>query len=184
MKDSQFVDRFCLKTVQYSLYLYEIQQFTSMITTRIQVPEHLREYMSAKCECDEGKAIRIPDKLDLYHYIYDLLEKRPADHPIDKGNLEIILPERSVGKRPESYNYLGIRSQRIIAKKIETMMWSEVHDLLDAMKHREGIEYKDAVHLFICKYRIESLTEDAFLKNYYRWRGIVRRREKRKYSRK
>lgn len=142
-----------------------------MITTRIQVPEHLREYMSTKCECEEGKAIRIPDKLDLYHFIYDLLEKRPADHPIDKGNLEIILPERSLGKRPESYNYLGIRSQRIIAKKIETMMWSEVHDLLDAMKHREGIEYKDAVHLFICKYRIESLTEDAFLKNYYRLEG-------------
>lgn len=156
----------------------------NMITTRIQLPEHLREYMSAKCECDSGKAIRIPDKLDLYHYIYDLLEKRPTDHPIDHGNLEIILPERSVGKRPESYNYLGIRSQRIIAKKIETMMWAEVHDLLDTMKHREGIDYKDAVHLFICKYRIESLTEDAFLKDYYRWRGTVRRREKRKYSRK
>lgn len=155
-----------------------------MTTTRIQVSEHLREYITGKCESDIGNPIRIPDRLDLYHVIYDLLEKRPINHPVDNGNLEIILPERSVGKRPEYYNYLSIRSQRIIAKKIETMMWAEVHDLLDTMKHREGIDYKDAVHLFVCKYRIESLTEDAFLKNYYRWRGTVRRREKRKYSRK
>lgn len=154
-----------------------------MTTTRIEVPEHLREYLENKYA--EGKSpVRLPNELDLYHTIYDLLEKRPVNHPVDSGNLELVLPERSVGKRPETYNYLGIRSQRIIVKKIETMMWAEVHELLDSMKHRDGIDYKDSVHLFICKYRIESLTEDAFLKNYYRWRGIVRRRKKRKYSHK
>lgn len=154
-----------------------------MITTRIEVPEHLREYIQAKFStCNEP--VRFPNELDLYHTIYDLLEKRPTDQPVDNGNLELVLPERSIGKRPETYNYLGLRSQRIIVKKMETMMWAEVHDLLDTLKHREGIDYKDSVHLFICKYCIESLTEDAFLKNYYRWRGLVRRRKKRKYLRK
>lgn len=155
-----------------------------MTTTRITVPEHLKEYICGKYGDESQSPVRIPDSLDLYHCIYDLLEKRPADQLIDRGNLELILPERSIGKRPESYNYLGVRSQKILAKKIEIMMWAEVHDLLDTLKHRDGIDYKDAVHLFICKYRIESLTEDAFLKNYYRWRGTVRRREKRKYQRK
>lgn len=155
-----------------------------MTTTRISVPEHLKEYIVGKYGIDSDNPVRLPDTLDLYHCIYDLLEKRPADHPVDRGNLELVLPERSIGKRPESYNYLGVRSQKILAKKIEIMMWAEVHDLLDTLKHRDGIDYKDAVHLFICKYRIDSLTEDAFLKNYYRWRGTVRRREKRKYQRK
>lgn len=156
-----------------------------MTTTRIKIPDHLCEYMKGKFGDFKDGPVRIPDSTDLYHIIFDLLEKRPVDHPVDYGNIEIILPERSVGKRPEIYNYLGIRSQRIICKKIETMMWAEVHDLLDEMKHREGIDYKDVVHLFIKKYCIESLTEDAFLKNYYRWRGTIRRRtKKRDYCRK
>ncbi len=156
-----------------------------MVTTRISLPPHLREYVRGRFANFSDGAVRFPDSLDIYHILFDLLEKRPSNCPVDSGNLEIILPERSVGKRPESYNYLGVRSQRIIARKIETMMWAEVHDLLDVMKHEEGVDYKDSVHLFICRYGIESLSEDAFLKNYYRWRGKVRRKaKKREYRRK
>ena len=151
-----------------------------MTTTRIQVPDHLCEYLKAKFGNFSDEPIRLPDDLDLYQILYDLLEKRPADHPVDYGNLEIILPERRIGKRPDSYNYLSQRSRRIIIRKIEVMMWAEVHTLLDDKKHQEGMDYKDAVHLFICRYSIEGLTEDAFLKNYYRWREKIRRRVKKR----
>lgn len=149
-----------------------------MTTTKINLPSHLCEYLRGKYADFTDGPVRLPDHLDLYHVIFDLLERRPADRPVDHGNLELVLPCRSVGKRPETYNYLGVRSQRILARKIETMMWAEVHDTLDTLKHRDGVDYKDAVHLFICRYGIESLSEDAFLKNYYRWRLKIRRAAK------
>ena len=155
------------------------------MTTKITLPEHLREYLQGKF-CDfEDKSVRFPDNCDLYHTLYDLLEKRPADCPIDRGNVEIFLPKRSCGKQPETYNYLGTRSQSILKQRIELMMLAELHDLIDEQKHRYGINYIDSVHGFMLRYGIESLTEDAFLKNYYRWRQQVRRKEKKhEYRRK
>lgn len=156
-----------------------------MITTRISIPQHLAEYIEGKYGSFTDGPVRLPDSSDLYHVIWDLLEKRPKTAGADSGNLELVLPERSYGKRPESYNYLGIRSQCIIGRKIDTMMWSEAHCYIDEQKHQHGVDYKDAVIRFRLKYGIESLSEDAFIKNYYRWRGKVRKKEKiRDYSRK
>ncbi len=146
-----------------------------MTTTKINLPPHLCEYLRGKYGDFKPDPIRLPDHTDLYHLIFDLLERRPAGCAVDRGNVEIVLPRRTEGKRPETYNYLGVRSQRIISRRVETLMWAEVHDLLDTLKHRDGMDYKDAVCLFIRRYGIESLSEDAFLKNYYRWRGKMRR---------
>ena len=151
-----------------------------MITTKIEVPPHLKEYLIGKF-CDlQDSPIRFPDRTDIYHFVYDLLERRPAKVPVDHGNLEIVLPERSTGKSPETYNYLGQRSQIILIRKITLMFWSEVHDYLDEQKHINGIEYINGIHTFMTRYGINSITEDAFLKNYYRWRAKIRRKEKKR----
>lgn len=154
------------------------------MTTKIVVPPHIREYLIGRYCSFQEMPIRFPDTQDIYHAIYDLLEKRPANIPIDKGNIEIHLPERSCGKSPEVYNYLGTRSQLIIVRKLELIMWAEAHDYLDTEKHRHGINYIISIHAFMNKYGITTLSEDAFLKNYYRWRAKVRQKEKRKYIRK
>lgn len=152
------------------------------MTTKIEIPAHLCEYLCGKFCSLKPEPVRFPDNLDIYHLIYDLLERRPAG-AVDHGNLEIYLPHRKIGKSPEEFNYLGKRSQSIIIRKIELMMWAEVHDFLDEQKHRLGIDYIDGVHTFMKKYGIDSLTEDAFLKNYQRWRAKVRRKgRKREYK--
>ena len=92
-----------------------------MITTKIEVPPHLKEYLIGKFCNMQDSPIRFPDNTDIYHFIYDLLERRPCN-VIDHGNLEIILPERSLGKNPKTYNYLGIRSQIILVRKIDRML--------------------------------------------------------------
>lgn len=155
-----------------------------MITTKIEVPKHLKEYLTGKFCYTQDIPVRLPDNSDLYHILYDLLERRPVNVPVDRGNLELCIPDRSIGKAPETYNYLGIRSQMIFCRKIDLMLWAEVHDFLDEQKHRYGIEYINGVHTFMMKYGICSITEDAFIKNYYRWRAKVRRKEnKRGYNR-
>lgn len=155
-----------------------------MVTTRISVAPHLAEYIEGKYGSFSDGPVRLPDSSDLYHVIWDLLEKRPKTAGADSGNLELVLPERSCGKRPENYNYLGVRSQQIISQKMELMMWADAHSFIDEQKHEQGIDYKDSVIRFRLKYGIESLSEDAFIKNYYRWREKVRQKEKkREYSR-
>lgn len=64
------------------------------------------------------------------------------------------------------------------------MMWAELHDLMDENKHINGIQFKESVFMFMRKYSIESITEDALLKNYQRWRDKLRRKQKRSYTRK
>lgn len=69
-------------------------------------------------------------------------------------------------------------------RKIETMMWAELHEYVDEQKHKYGVNFIISIHSFINKYDIQTLSEDAFLKNYYRWRVKVRQRAKRNYTRK
>ena len=149
-----------------------------MITSKIIIKPHLKEYAEAKF----GTPCRFPDKTDLYHVIYDLLEKRMTP-TIDKGNFEIVLPARAIGKRPESYNYISMRSARIIERRIENMFLAELHDLLLDHKHRYGVPYIESIHLFRSRYNLESISEDTLWKNCYRWKQLIRRKEKRKYSR-
>lgn len=152
-----------------------------MITTKIQVKPHLAEYLRGKYGAESG-VVRLPDDLDLYHTLWDLLIKRPTNS-IDVGNLELVLPDRRVGKSPEAFNYLSERGRTIMERRIEVMLWAELHDYLDEQKHCYGVEYADGVHVFKSKYVIGAITDDALLKNYYRWRDRVRKKKtKRDYK--
>lgn len=153
-----------------------------MITTKIQVAQHLAEYIIGKFGLRMNNPITLPENIPLYHFISDITLKRPVDRSIDNGNLEIVLPDRREGKNPRVYNFISNRSAKLVEDKIETMLWTELHEDLDHNKHRNGIEYCDTVHVFCCRYNIISITEDALLKNYYRWRNKVRRRNKEKRS--
>jgi hypothetical protein len=155
-----------------------------MITTKIFIKQHLKEYVTGKfCECRD-EPVHFPDKTDIYHIIWDLTERRPVSCRPDAGNLEIILPARREGKSPDTFNYLGLRAHKIIERKIENMFFAELHDLLTEEKHRFGISYIDSIYNFTKKYGIVSISEDGLKKDYYRWKQLLWRRKKRGYERK
>lgn len=155
-----------------------------MITVKITVEKPVAEYIRGKYFDHEAGAVRFPSDLDIYVLIYDLLQRRPVDSPVDSGNLEFILPERRAGKDPLSYNYLSGRAQKMLSDKMRLMMWAELHDYMDENKHIKGIQFKDSVFTFMRRYSIESISEDALFKNYQRWRYKLRRKQKRGYTRK
>lgn len=160
-----------------------------MITVKIQVEQYVAEYIRGKYFDPDVDAVRFPSKLDIYILVYDLLQKRPINCQLESGNLEFALPDRrdantAGGKSPEHFNYLSARAAKRLGDKMRLMMWAELHDLMDENKHLKGIQFKDSVFEFMCKYSIESITEDALLKNYQRWRDKQRRTTKRRYSRK
>lgn len=159
-----------------------------MITVKIKVDQHLSEYAIGKWGLDFTEPVRFPQNSDLYITVYDLTQRRPADARVDSGNLEIALPSRrecddfDIRKNPEVYNYISDRSAKIINNKIELQFWAELHELLDHEKHVNGIKYIDTVNYFFCKYKIESMTEDCAIKNFYRWREKLRQKTKRAYK--
>jgi len=158
-----------------------------MITTKITITPYLAEYMLGKYNNGADEAMKIPDPSDLYHLIWQLMSKRPKDCTgMDNGNLEIILPCRREGKNPQYYNYLSERSARMIENKIKQEFNEELHSMISDNAER-GREYLDieVVNMFMCNYCIESVTEDALLKNHQRWKENIRKmRVRRNYKKK
>ena len=154
-----------------------------MITATIQIKEYLAEYAYHKFGVENESFVRFPDTDYLYHVVYNLMDKRPIGTPADFGNLQIALPNRSRGKNPQSYNYICATGIRIIEKKIELRFWAELHDFVDERVHVYGEQYNASVFLFMKTFGITGITEDALIKNYYRWRSKTRRKiKKRKYT--
>lgn len=157
-----------------------------MIAVKINVPPVLAEYARGRYGDDEG-VVKFPAKADIYHTLYDLMQRRPDGAGPDRGNLTIALPDRregnmAAGKNPETYNWLSERSAHVIATRLKVMMWADLHDFMDENKHLRGVQFKESVYLFLTRYGIESISDDALLKNYQRWRQNMRRRNKRQYK--
>ena len=154
-----------------------------MMTTKISVEPYVAEYARGKYFDDKTCSVKFPSSLDLYVLIWDLMQRRPVDCPVDRGNLEFCLPDRRQGKAPEIYNYLSERSAKVIERKLKLMLWAELHEFIDEQKHLHGVQFKESVYIFMTRYGLESITEDALLKHYQRFRDRTRRRSKREYIR-
>lgn len=158
-----------------------------MITTSITIEPYLAEYLRGKYNNGSDEPFHIPDETDLYHSIWTLMVKRQRNQsPVDNGNLTFILPERRIGKDPKVYNYLSPRSVNLIEMEVRRMFNRELHIMMDE-NDMTGHELTniDVVHNFLCSYGIESITEDALLKNFYRWRDNIRKRKvRREYKKK
>lgn len=151
-----------------------------MVSVKISIKKHLEEYLRGKFnDCRNGMVV-LPDGLDLYHTLFDLMSRRPASCPLDFGSFEIALPDRRIGKDPAYYNYLSERSQLLFERRVEVMFFAELHDYADEKKHLEGIDYAESVYRFMRMYDITDISEDALIKNYYRWRRKIRRGNKKR----
>lgn len=153
-----------------------------MITTSIHIEPFLAEYLRGKYNNGANEPLHIPDNTDLYHTIWTLMSRRRKDQsPVDTGNLTLILPDRRIGKDPTSFNYLSPRSAKIIELEIRRMFNRELHTMMDENdQNNHELSNLDVVHNFLCSYAIEAISEDALIKNFYRWRDNIRKREKRR----
>ena len=158
------------------------------MSTRITIKPHLAEYCIGKWGSEFQEPVEFPAHTELYVTIYNLTMKRPVNCPLDSGNLEVVLPNRrndeimSIRKNPEVYNYISERASKILSRKIELYFWAELHETIDENSHRYRISYSETIYTFLAKYKIESITEDALLKNYQRWKENRRKRKKRGYK--
>ncbi len=152
-----------------------------MITTKIKIIPYLAEYLVAKMNNYSFEPLSIPDDTDLYHLIWKLMSRRPPGvSPNDEGNITLILPHRRLGKDPLYFNYLSPKSQEHISRHVKNMFDFDLHEVMNRnVKNGRPLRDLDVVHQFMCDYGIDSITEDALIKNYYRWKDKLRKRSAR-----
>jgi len=157
------------------------------MTTKISITPYLAEYLIGKYNNGSIEAVKFSDESDIYHSIWELMSRRPRNMScVDEGNLEIWLPDRRVGKDPKIYNYLSQKSASMLEKKIKREFDEELHSMInDNVERGKPYDNIEVIHQFMCSYCIESVSEDALQKNYYRWKECIRKKRiRREYKKK
>ncbi|WP_019035401.1 hypothetical protein [Prevotella amnii] len=169
--------------------MYKEKRALKKITT-IRIEPYLAEYVIGKYGLDQkSKAVKIPYNTDLYHCVWEnMSHSRSNEADIKDGNLYIQLPTRKAGngvawKDPAYYNYLSVAAAKEIEKQIRRMFNFELHRVLleneEFGRQRRNI---DVIYDFIHTYQLKSISSDALLKNYYRFRNRLRPKKVRKYQ--
>ncbi|EFM01820.1 hypothetical protein [Hoylesella marshii] len=158
--------------------------------TAIRIEPYLAEYVAGKYGVEQKNgAVKIPYTSDLYHCIWEnMSRKRSNQTEPEDGNLLIQLPFRKAGngipwKDPAYYNYLSPSASKIIEAQIRRMFNFELHRVL--LENEEfGRQRKnlDVIYDFIRTYHLKSISPDALLKNFYRFRNRLRPKKVRQYK--
>lgn len=154
------------------------------------IEPYLAEYAKNKfASGGRDDAIRIPYNSEFYHCVWEHMAKRRSDQPLQTdGNLRILLPSRRMTedgplKNPSYYNYLSPAAVSLIERYLRRQFNYEFHQvMLDNENLGRPERQLDLAIDFIRRYRLESITEDALLKNFQRYRMRLHPRPKRKYE--
>lgn len=156
----------------------------------IKIEPYLAEYISAKYDKDPiSGGVKIPASTDLYFCIWENMSKCRSNQPnAPEGNLRIFLPFRRSGtagvpwKDPAYYNHLSPAAVKEVESQIRRMFNFELHRvLLENEEFGRSRRNLDVIYEFIREYRLKSISSDALLKNYYRFRNRLRPKKTRPY---
>lgn len=155
----------------------EHQLYQNRRVAMIRVEPYLAAYARRKFETDSRTGgIRIPDSFDLYHCVWQLMERRPRGyHPSGNENLCIWLPFRRTlpSKHPEHWNYISPRHARLVERQLRRLFnWEFHHHCEQQLEH--GRTKVEAVRQFISRYHLGLDCEDALLKNLQRHERTMR----------
>lgn len=169
----------------------EKKKWVSKRTASIKIEPYLAEYIQKKLEIEpKTGGVKIPYTTDLYHVVWNLMAKPDASSVVpEDANLKIYLPCRRSssdgipGKNPAYFNYLSQASARKIEASIRLMFNFEFHrQLMENEEFGRPRKNQEVVADFIKKYQLESISQDALLKNFYRFKNQLYRKKTRKYQ--
>lgn len=154
------------------------------------IEPYLAEYISNKYAKDNiTGGVKIPPTSDLYFCVWENMSKPRSNSIHQEGNLKIHLPFRRGGselglpwKDPAYFNYLSKSAVREIEAHVRRVFNFELHRvLLENEEHGRPKLNIEVINDFISSYELKSISTDALLKNFYRYRNKVRHKKARKY---
>lgn len=142
------------------------------MTTKIIVPEFIRRWVLSTYKIEGEGAAVFSEKDDIYHIVSDVLTRRgPGDPMTDTGNLEIKVPKPRYGKDPRYFNYISPKGTRIIVRKLRALFYISAHEFIYGKEKTGAYTIKESAYLFMVQYDLDgTITEDALIKDYQRWR--------------
>lgn len=158
----------------------------------IRIEPYLAEYVCGKYGIEKKNGtVNIPYNTDLYHCIWENMSRQRANQSVpEDGNLRILLPCRRASegipwKDPAYYNYLSVSAAKDVEAQIRRMFNFELHRaLLENEEFGRQRRNLDVIYDFIHTYQLKSISPDALLKNFYRFRNRLRPKKVRKYQKK
>lgn len=159
-------------------------------TANINIEQYLAEYAATKFKLHHDGGVIIPSSSDLYHCVWEHMAIKKANQKEQNGNLLIHLPQRRssaeyAGKNPAYYNYLSAAAAVDIEKCLRLMFNFELHRLLLENEEFGHVSRNiDLIVEFRHTYSLKSISEDALLKNYYRYRNRIKSKKTRHYKKK
>lgn len=154
-----------------------------MAIIQIDLKPHLMEYITMKYSWPvRAEIVEIPPYSELYVLMLDHLKRmpKPRSYYQNQGNTTFKLPNSNSGKRAATYCWLSPEGVSAIEAWIELMMWSDFHRYVEYQLHVRHAPLNLSIQWWMNMYDITQLSEDAFIKNYQRWRskGRVNRLKK------
>ena len=160
------------------------------MTTKIRIKPFLAAYFRQKYWDEEAKATKFPTSSLIRVKILFSLRKRPADVPVDSGNLELVVPTSQdfpEKKDTMAWNYIppskvsGGPTRPGIERIMENEFYSDLNDYWYRYKYY-GLTFKDAVEDFVDIYDL-PVDPDTIRKFHTRWQDRSRQFKKtRKYE--
>lgn len=156
----------------------------------IDIEPYLAEYAKKRFVLNRNNgALVIPSNSDLYHCVWHHMTRPPRDCDSSKtGNLKISLPNRRSSndegpwKDPAYYNHLSSSAARCIETCLRRMFNYEFHALMiENDEQGRPMRQIEVVEDFIRKYQLQSISSDALLKNYQRYRRRLHPKRPRRY---
>ena len=158
----------------------------------IHVKPYLAEYANTKYSHNpETGGIQIPYFDDLYHCVWHYVGRRCKNsHQYRDPNLQISLgrpdpaTEGRAWKDPAYHNHLSTAGRIEVERCLQRQFDFELHRaFLENEERGEGrLRQLDVALAFIKEYRLKSISEEALLKNFHRYRNLLRPKKPRRYD--
>ena len=173
----------------------------------ISITPYLAEYARKKYHASTTNgSVRFPATSDLYHCVWHYMQRPPSSQALEvsapvlaasaaslqpppPGSLLISLPSRRPDstdgpwKDPAYFNHLSFRAARAIEGCLRREFNFEFHRaMMENEEQGHPLRNIDVVDAFISEYHLQSISSDALLKNYYRYRDQIRPKQRRRYS--
>ena len=161
-------------------------------TVSVRITPYLAEYVRGKYPHDPANGgVRFPRTDDLYHCLWHNLVRPRKDMRVERSpnlTLSIGRPRTyEVGlawKDPAYFNHLSARGAKELEVCVQRQFDFELHRaFIESYEAGDGRRQEDVAHDFLRQYGITSISEEALLKNWSRYRNMIRPKKPRRYGR-
>lgn len=146
-----------------------------MVSVTIQVAPYLAQYARKRWAVTSDGGVIPPKYTQLYYTLVGWLSAKPVGANLPAGNLTVLLAEKDVSKDLRHNVWLSPQALFRIERALRCDFDMTLHDYMDELYYRKGIDYQMSAVAFCERYGLDGLiSEEALLKKHVRFKKLRR----------